>query len=157
MFGCRRIDPTLDELCQSLLARLERSSVPYPVKTPGWMLPLAETPPVTDLSRPANSYAGSLNPQPLADRVISCANYFPNMGGMDWHTDSHRPGWRLYVYRLVGTARFRYGHRTFDESTGCGAYIFQTGVGCWHSVESFGERLSCGVHLSSLDVLPYMR
>lgn len=66
---------------------------------------------------------------------------------MDWHTDSHRPGWRIYVYRmLAGTARFFYKDSVIVED-GTGGYVFETGPDCWHAVEAAGPRISCGLKI----------
>ena len=68
---------------------------------------------------------------------------------MDWHTDSGMPGWRLYAYAydpfLLGGV-FRYGAERVVESLS-GLYLFETGIGCWHAVESFGHRYSIGIQL----------
>lgn len=76
-----------------------------------------------------------------------CANYFGPGDGIDWHTDSALPGWRIYVWRYSeGSGRMFYGSKVLEE-TGEGAYLFQTGAGCWHAVESAGHRFSVGVEL----------
>ncbi len=67
---------------------------------------------------------------------------------MGWHTDSHRPGWRIYVYRLFsGRAAFHYNNTIIVENEGIGGYVFRTGFDCWHAIETNGSRISFGLKI----------
>jgi hypothetical protein len=117
----------------------------------GWNVPVPEEWPQVDRARPSESFARRIA---VIDGIdvpagcrLQCRNYFPDRGGMNWHTDSAQPGWRIYVYRYaVGGGTFRYCRQRFDEYLS-GAYVFQTGVDCWHSVVSYGDRYSCGLEI----------
>ena len=144
-----QIDPTAHEIGRTLIAQVDAiETFPYALKTSGWVS--VNTMPFIDRPHPGTSYAGVLN-TPYVDFpgcVWGCGNYFPEGGGMDWHTDSHRPGWRVYVHKLFsGDALMYYGTRVFRETPGIGAYVFRTGPGCWHAVETTGPRVSLGLKI----------
>lgn len=147
-----RIDPQAHVLTRNMLAALARAQ---PVETRcegGWVLPVGDMPEV-DRARPSAKYWGTIAEQlygyapPVGGR-LQCTNYFPSGGGMEWHTDSGMTGWRVYVFRCIGdgSSTFRYRDQTFIEGA-VGAYVFETGVGCWHAVESHRDRFSCGVQI----------
>ncbi len=143
------IDPTRHPLPAALVCALPVDEFPFALRRGAWDLPLA-THPVEDVARPISSYAGTLalKLEVPPDCFVGCANYFPTGGGMAWHTDSHRPGWRLYVFRLrAGTACFRYNAHVYDERAGMGGYVFETGADCWHAIEAHGPRVSCGLKI----------
>lgn len=82
-----------------------------------------------------------------------CANYYPRFGGLDWHTDSADPGWRLYVWRREGRestmpSRFYYCDRVFEECARAGGYVFRTGPECWHALDVADVRISAGLKVS---------
>jgi len=108
-----------------------------------------------DLPRPQSSFAGVLAMQlPPTNRMIGCANFFPAKGGMGWHTDSHRPGWRIYAFHNLSVSClnvFRYRSQEFSEAAEFGAYVFQVGADCWHSISCETPRVSCGFQISEME------
>lgn len=145
-----RINPRKHALTAAMLAALERANTPLTSIVGAWCLPLGPMP-TGDLARPNGQYRGILHTlsgfvAPPGGR-IQCHNYFPPGGGIDWHTDSGLPGWRVYVFLgREGTSTFHYQEHAFDEPAE-GAYAFETGVGTWHAVESYRARFSCGLQL----------
>jgi len=149
------IDPLEHTLTLGMLNAIDNVTCPTIVKVGDWSLPLSPIP-TEDRARPIASLGGWLQ---LGEGLVipdgaklQCGNYFPPGGGMDWHTDSGQPGWRLYVFNNTTTAdsgkhsHFRY--RGLDISEGdIGAYVFETGVGCWHAIESRCHRMSCGLQI----------
>jgi hypothetical protein len=86
----------------------------------------------------------------VAGAAPRCRNYYPPFGGLDWHTDSADPGWRVYAWRRQGRestlpSRFYYVDRVFDEDRIMGAYVFRTGPGCWHALDVHDVRISAGL------------
>lgn len=142
-----QIDPSGHPLTKMLAEQVSAiESFPYALKSEDWSS--VNTLPFSDRPRPRTSYAGVLNAPYITypDCSWGCGNYFPEGGGMDWHTDSHRPGWRVYVHKLFsGDALMYYRTHVVRESPGVGAYVFKTGLGCWHAVDSGGPRVSLGL------------
>lgn len=148
-----QIDVHAHALPRAMLASLARARPVEARREGGWVLPLGVAPDV-DRARPAAKYWGTIAEQlygyasPVGGR-LQCTNYFPSGGGMGWHTDSGMPGWRVYVFRCSagsGSSTFHYCDQTFVEGV-VGAYVFETGVGCWHAVESRRDRFSCGMQV----------
>lgn len=75
---------------------------------------------------------------------VRAATYYPAGGGMGWHTDSGRPGWRVYVVLPLGRSRFLTVDQEFRDMGGT-AMVFKAGPGAWHAVEATDERFSIGV------------
>lgn len=148
-----RIDPRTHSLTCAMLAALERVQPVEAHREGGWALPLNTTPPDGDRARPKAKFWGTISEQlygylPPTGGRLQCTNYFPCGGGMEWHTDSGMPGWRVYVFRgEAGSSTFYYRDQAFDEGP-FGAYVFATGAGCWHAVESRRDRFSCGVQIN---------
>lgn len=150
-----QIDPREHPIAAGLFMQLgELRTMPYAPCSQFWYRPLPPQP-TDDMPRPLAQWAAplALDIKPPPGCFSGCANYFPAGGGIGWHTDSHRPGWRLYVFRMFGfvkadndqsTGQMRYADRVLPERNE-GAYVFETGVGCWHAVESFGHRVSAGL------------
>lgn len=133
---------------RALLTALETSRVLTEPRIDQWTGFGPEAWPDIDRARPVDSYVGRSNlgsfPIPPSCR-LQCHNYYPNGGGLGWHTDSTQPGWRIYLYRyLNGDGLFRYRNQEFREQV-VGGYLFETGPDCWHSLASFGERFSVGI------------
>ena len=147
-----RVDPRGHALTSRLLDALGTAGFPRLQQHGLWLLPLGEQP-VDDRSRPASYRRGTLHLSLAALDLppgveLRCHNYFPWGGGMDWHTDSGSPGWRVYVFRGGdGSSTFGFRDRLFAEGP-VGGYVFETGVGSWHSVQSYRDRWSCGVQVS---------
>lgn len=143
------IDPMTHALGVILVERLNSIvTLPHVLDCGRWTG--VNTQPFIDRCRSLTSRVGSLSVDYVSypGCVWGCANYFPEDGGMDWHTDSHRPGWRLYAHKLVrGDALFYYRSNVVRETPGVGAYVFRTGLGCWHGIETFGPRLSLGLKI----------
>lgn len=140
------INPNRSQLGRDLIARIDGVSKPFAIKSARWD-DVTDAHPTEDIARPKDFFHGLLNVD--NGRLSGCANYFPAGGGMGWHTDSHRPGWRVYVYRLDGgTAVFRHGDIAVSEFPGAGGYVFRVGDDCWHSIRTHGDRFSCGIRLT---------
>lgn len=78
------------------------------------------------------------------------ATYYPAGGGMGWHTDSGRPGWRAYVVLPLGRSRFLTADAAFQDVGGT-AMVFRAGPGGWHAVQATDERFSIGVRIPDAD------
>ncbi len=145
------INPERTKLGRDLIARIDNVPKPFAVKSSRWD-DEREFHPEDDVSRPAAYFYGLLNLD--NGRLSGCANYFPAGGGMGWHTDSHREGWRIYVRRLDGgNAVFKYNDFAISEWPGIGGYVFRVGADCWHSIRTNGDRFSCGIRLTEAEAL----
>ena len=146
-----------DSLLRALYAALRTMDVsgmrPDVIRWQG--LPLATLPPVHDididtgrclahLERQQRSIAGFVP----ADVRVRAVYYYPEGGGLDWHTNSALPGWRVYVPLVTNVPRS--GTRTesgwFPDKPGC-ANMFQitNWRDSWHCVEAHTARLSVGI------------
>lgn len=74
--------------------------------------------------------------------------YYPSGGGMGWHTNSDKPGWRAYVVRVPENARsyFKTIEGIIPDKNGH-ANLFKTGPDSWHCVDALTERWSFGIWL----------
>lgn len=82
-----------------------------------------------------------------------CANYFPPGGGLSWHTNSSRPGWRVYIpYPLapagqaVQSGFVLPGFRRIDDRHGF-ANVFRIDEDWredWHAVQAVTGRRCAG-------------
>lgn len=125
--------------------------------TPGWVGVSPVLPPF-DCPRPRTECVLLGVPMRLdvPSCVPKCANWYPPLGGLNWHTDSGQPGWRVYMYRRKGTwscgvTSFYYRRgtieRSYQETELMGAYVFEVGPGCWHALDVRDERFSCGLEI----------
>lgn len=148
----RSLDVSKFELTRSMVNLLGAVTFEPPVRTGGWeRSKVFRAAPVIDSDMPADYYMSKIN-GPVGFLIpegcrLQCRSFYPEDGGVDWHTDSSRPGWRLYVYRYrSGDGLFRYADLRFIE-TGYGAYVFKVGEHCWHCLSVTGERLSIGLEI----------
>jgi hypothetical protein len=75
--------------------------------------------------------------------IVRAAIYYPPGGGLGWHTNSARPGWRAYVPRGdIGVTLTENG--PVLDLPGH-ANLFE--VPAWHAIAARGERWSIGVLL----------
>lgn len=73
--------------------------------------------------------------------------YCPAGGGIGWHTNSDRPGWRVYVVRSPRLSRFLMPGQSICDRDGF-ANIFEIPPGgAWHAVDAIDERWSGGVRV----------
>ncbi len=140
-----------------LLRSVDAATLPTYVRAAGavpWSEPPAR-PPIADRSRPFSQQLYAL--RDLTKDVPcagpgwrrQCANYYPAGGGIGWHTDSAWPGWRVYVYRLLGAdgaSVMRFDDQEFHEGPSeFGGYVFKAGI--WHALYTHIPRLSCGFQI----------
>lgn len=98
------------------------------------------------------------------DVIVSACNYFPvGGGGLGWHTDSHAPGWRVYIGRPLGAhvgvfhvdepAANRSGlsRQVFTDEPGIATAFYVSGEPgqSWHAVTTEGPRLSIGIRFKA--------
>ncbi len=153
-----KIDPTRHEFTRKLVELLRAadvSTVSMCLRDVGtWAQPFWP-PPAKDRTRPEEQHLFTIDDLtgsvPLDKDCLRrrCANYYPPGGGIGWHTDSAQPGWRVYVYRLLGEYRhcqFLYGKHEFEETHEFGGYVFEAGV--WHALRAWTPRLVCGFQVS---------
>lgn len=78
---------------------------------------------------------------------IRGTNYYPAGGGMGWHTNSDRLGWRAYLVRAPG-GRSYFGHKdgVLPDRDGY-ANVFKVSARSWHYVRAETERWSIGLRL----------
>ncbi len=109
-----------------------------------------------DRPRPlARRYMGLFTP-PMpgltAGVTLASLNYFPPRGaGQGWHTDTHKPSWRVYMGRSDGApGRFITRTETIVDEPGMGVMFHVTGnpEDSWHAVWAPSERYSVGVLLT---------
>lgn len=125
--------------------------------TAGWH-GVSPVKPVGDRVRPYQQqvFQGiALELQHVPGAAPRCRNYYPRFGGLDWHTDSADPGWRVYAWRRQGAestlpSRFYYCDRVFHEDQIMGAYVFRVGPGCWHAIDVADVRISAGLAVPEL-------
>lgn len=80
---------------------------------------------------------------------VRAAWYYPENGGMGWHTNSDAPGWRAYVVRVPEDARSftRTLSGDFHDKFGYANLFRIEGPQSWHCVVAPTERWSIGVHV----------
>lgn len=89
-----------------------------------------------------------------ADSTIASVNYFPGGGaGIGWHTDSSRPGWRVYIGRPLNGApgMLLVEGDAFEDTPGIAHAFYVSGEPCssWHAVRAAGARFSVGIRIES--------
>lgn len=139
-----------------LLRSVDAAALPSTIRSVGaepWTPP-AWPPPDVNRSRPSTQRLYALRDLTRDVPIETgwrrqCANYYPADGGIGWHTDSAWPGWRVYVYRLLGDAprsTFRFDERVFHEGPSeFGGYVFKAGF--WHALHTYTPRLACGFQI----------
>jgi hypothetical protein len=110
--------------------------------------------PTTNRNRPhAFNHRSVPPPRPPelpGDTVISAIEYYPEGGGLGWHTDSGWPGWRIYIPRPLGapgTFYTRLGR--FQDAPGIANAFYVSGRPgeSWHAVLAGGPRFSIGLRI----------
>lgn len=145
-------------LLASLRASIARAGVPFASRSLTWKSQLRPFGPWSedwsDRTRPVDTYAGGFEASWAGENPCDgcwggCHNFFPPGGGMGWHTDSGRPGWRVYVHchgPEPGGSVMHYREYQIAEPP-VGAVLFETGPGCWHAVTTACGRYSLGVQI----------
>jgi hypothetical protein len=127
-----------------------------------WRRDIADGPPAEDRPKPL-AYrrqflqAPAVLPSFPGGTMVSALNYYPvGGGGLGWHTDSHAPGWRVYISRpLTSTPGLLMadddGGRIYDDVPGLARAFYVSGTPCasWHAVVAHGPRLSIGLRIRS--------
>jgi hypothetical protein len=127
------------------------------VETVGdWVHELAAGPPQGDLDLPtacrsAHVVEAHIDLNRVLDHKyeVRAVHYYPRGGGMGWHTNSLRPGWRLYVPRLLDpnpASGIVLEDRRIPDRPGY-ANLFRVGHGAWHAVVAHTARFSAGIRL----------
>ena len=134
-----------------------------------WRADIEAGPPADDRPKPLSFrrqflQAPALLPSFPGSTTVSALNYYPvGGGGIGWHTDSHAPGWRIYLARpltsapgLLVTERIDGDRRarTYDDVPGLARAFYVSGEPCtsWHAVIAPGPRFSIGVRIRSTAV-----
>jgi hypothetical protein len=74
------------------------------------------------------------------------AAYYPEGGGLGWHTNSDVPGWRLYVVRAPeGRSYVRTSDGVYQDQHGRANLFRVTGPESWHCVGAVTERWTLGL------------
>ncbi len=156
-----KIDPTRHEFTRKLVELLrgvDVAAASMRLRDIGtWTQPTLP-PPAKDRTRPEEQHLFTIDnltgsvPLDKDRQRRQCMNYYPAGGGIGWHTDSAQPGWRVYVFRLLGVAgeyrhcQFLYDEHVFEEMQEFGGYVFEAGV--WHALRAWTPRLVCGFQVS---------
>jgi hypothetical protein len=118
-------------------------------------LPLSAPPPAHDIDIDAARYLVHLEREQRAlvelvppDVRVRNVSYYPEGGGLGWHTNSALPGWRVYVPLLPDAPRS--GTRTesgwFPDRPGfANMFRITDWRNSWHCVEAHTARLSAGL------------
>jgi hypothetical protein len=124
-----------------------------------WRADIAAGPPTEDRPKPLTYrrmflQAPAVLPSFPGATTVSALNYYPvGGGGLGWHTDSHAPGWRVYLARpLTSTPGLLYAEgRTYDDVPGLARAFHVSGEPCtsWHAVLAAAPRFSLGVRIRS--------
>lgn len=151
------VDPDLTRL-HDLLKGVEIAEIPDSVAFEDFSADMALGPPAEDRDIRAprlathlgglQTFAGTVVSAPLQVRA---AWYYPAGGGLGWHTNSRKPGWRVYVVLPFGES----GLWTFDGTTrdwhpdrAGHANLFRIDDDwrkSWHAVAADAPRLSLGL------------
>lgn len=144
--------PILQQL-DAYLAALEPPAPPHHERG-DLALDLRTGPPPYDRTRPlAFRFHRMEWDQPLwmpIDASLASVNYFPPGGsGLGWHTDSSRPGWRVYIGRPVATlpGALLVAGAAYCDMPGKALAFYVSGIACatWHAVQAPSERFSVGL------------
>lgn len=117
---------------------------------------IAGGPPAADRTRPeAFRFAIMEWEQPLwmpIDSTLASVNYYPPGGsGLGWHSDTSRPGWRVYIGRpLEGVpGEFLVEGGAYSDVAGVAHAFYVSGVPgeSWHALRAGGARFSVGIRI----------
>lgn len=162
----RRLRVADHPLLETVVGVLQDVTVPGHFETRGDLYgDIASAPPLEDRPRPIAWRRELLKPRAVAlpDGVrLSSLKFYPADGGVGWHTDSHNPGWCVYVAENLSAKRGLFLHDgglVVDEPGY--ALAFTVGPDSWHAVDAPGPRLSIGLyfqgrasHILNLRVAP---